>query len=60
MDGENVLVFKDLKFTMDKYVFHFNFLALDMDDMDVVLGYPWMDSVGIVNLNVQNKFLKLW
>jgi hypothetical protein len=31
-----------------------------MDDVDNVLGYPWMDSVGIVNINVQKKFLNLW
>ena len=28
--------------------------------MDVVLGYPWMESVGTVNINVQKKFMKLW
>ena len=27
--------------------------------MDIVLGYPWMDSVGIVNINVQKNFLNL-
>ena len=31
-----------------------------MDDVDVVLGYPWMDSVGIVSLNMQKYFLKMW
>ena len=31
-----------------------------MDDVDVVLGYPWMDSIGTVNINLQKKFLKLW
>ena len=45
---------------MDTYVFHSNFYAIDMDDVDVVLGYPWMDSIGTVNINVQKKFLKLW
>jgi len=30
-----------------------------MDDVDVVLGYPWMDSTGTININVQ-FFLKLW
>ena len=60
VEGENVQVFKDLKVTMDKYVLHSNFFAIDMDDVDVVLGYPWMDSIGTVNINVQKKFLKLW
>ena len=45
---------------MDKYVLHSNFFAIDMDDVDVVLGYPWMDSIGTVNINLQKKFLKLW
>jgi hypothetical protein len=38
------------------HIFH----AIDMDDVDIVLGYPWMDSVGTININVQKKFLKLW
>ena len=60
VEGENVQVFKDLKVTMDKYVLHSNFCVIDMDDMDVVLGYPWMDSIGTVNINLQKMFLKLW
>jgi len=57
---KHVQIFKDLKITMDKYVLHSNFHAIDMDDVDIVLGYPWMDSVGTVNINVQNKFLNIW
>ena len=60
VDGENVQVFKDLKVTMDKYVLHLNFYDVDMDDVDVVLGYPWMESIGTININVKKKFLKLW
>ena len=45
---------------MDKYVLHSEFYALDMDGVDVVLGYPWMQSVGTDNINVENKFLKIW
>jgi hypothetical protein len=52
VDGEHVQVFKDLKITMDKYVLHYDFHAIDMDNVDVVLGYPWMQSVGAINLNV--------
>jgi hypothetical protein len=40
VDGENVQVFKDLKVIMDKYVLHSNFCVVDMDGVDVVLGYP--------------------
>jgi hypothetical protein len=58
--GENVKLFKDLKLNMDKYVLHSDFDALDMDDEDIVLGYPWIESVGTININVQKKFLKLW
>jgi len=37
---------------MDKYVLHGDFYTSDMDNMDVVLGYPWMELVSIVNINV--------
>ena len=59
IDNEDVQVYKDLKISMDKYVFHGDFYASDMDNMDVVLGYPWMELVGTININVQKKFLKL-
>jgi hypothetical protein len=45
---------------MEKYVLHFDFHAIDMANVDIVLGYPWMDLVYIVNINVQKKFIKLW
>jgi hypothetical protein len=45
---------------MDKYVLHSDFYAMDMDEVDIVLGYPWIESVGTINISVQNKFLKLW
>ena len=45
---------------MDKYVLHSNFYAMDMDEVDIVLGYPWIESVGTININVQKMFLKLW
>ena len=45
---------------MDKYMLHSNFHTLDMNSVDIVLGYPGMESVGIVNTNVQKKFMKLW
>ena len=49
VDGENVQVFKDLKVTMDKYVLHSNFYAIDMDDVDVVLRYPgWTQLVQLI------------
>lgn len=44
---------------MDKYMLHCDFYTSDMDNMDVVLGYPWMESMGTVNISVQNKFPKL-
>jgi hypothetical protein len=60
VEGENVQIFKDLKITMDKYVLHSDFYAMDMDEVDIVLGYPWIESVGTININVRKKFLKLW
>ena len=59
-EGENVKFFKYLKVTMDKYVLHSYFHTMDMDNVDIVLGYPWNDLVGIVTIDVQNKLLKLW
>jgi hypothetical protein len=45
---------------MDKYVFHSYFEALDMGDEDIVLGNPWIESVGTININVQKNFLNIW
>ena len=60
IDDKDVQIYKDLKLSMDKYVFHGDFYASEMDNIDVVLGYPWMESMGTININVQKKFLKLW
>ena len=59
MDGENVQIYKNMKVTMDKYIFCSYFYALDMDEVDVILGYPWMDSIGTINISVQKKLLNL-
>jgi hypothetical protein len=45
---------------MDKCVFHLEFYSRDMDVVDIFLRYPWMESIGTININVQKKFLKLW
>jgi hypothetical protein len=60
VEGKNVQIFKDLKVSMDKYVLHSYFYVMDMDEVDIVLGYPWIESVGTININVQKKFLKFW
>jgi hypothetical protein len=60
VEGENVQIFKYFKITMDKYVLHSDFYAMDMDEVDIVLGYAWIESVGAININVQKKFFKLW
>ena len=31
-----------------------------MDIVDIVLGYPWKQPVGTINLIIEKKFLKLW
>ena len=41
---------------MDKYALHSDFRAIYMDNVDIVLGYRWMKSIGIINLNVEKKF----
>ena len=45
---------------MDKYVLHSYFHAIGLDDVDIILGYPWTESTGTININVQKKYLKLW
>jgi hypothetical protein len=57
--GENVQIFKDLKISMDKYVLHSYFYAMDMDEVDIVLGYPWIESVGTININVQKNVFEV-
>jgi hypothetical protein len=31
-----------------------------MDDVDIFLGYPWMDSIGTINISVKKTFFKVW
>jgi hypothetical protein len=33
---------------MEKYV---------INDVDAIIGYNWMKSIGMVNINVENNFL---
>jgi hypothetical protein len=55
VDGETMELFRDLKVSMGNYVLHWNFHTKDIDNVDRVLGYSWMDLVGTFNLNVQKK-----
>jgi hypothetical protein len=41
--GENAQIFKYLKITMDKYMVHSDFYAIDIYEVDIVLGYPWIE-----------------
>jgi len=41
-------------------VLHSYFCAIDMDDVNIALGYSWMNSANTININVQKHFLKLW
>ena len=45
VDGETIEIFKDLNITMDKSLLHRDFHAVDIDDVDIILGYPWMKSL---------------
>jgi len=44
---------------MDKYVLNSYFYSINMDEVDIFLGYPWMATIGIVTIYVENDFLKL-
>jgi hypothetical protein len=54
--GEHIQFFKDLNITMDKYVLHANFHAIDMPTVDIILGYPWIKLVFTFNMNAEKKF----
>lgn len=45
---------------MEKCVLHLYFYVLNMDDVNFVLGYPWMELVSIVNITMKKNFLNLW
>ena len=51
---------KDLNIFVGNYVLHSNLHARDMDNVDLVLGYPWIKLVGIININANKQFMKLW
>jgi hypothetical protein len=50
LEGKTIQIFEYSKLTMDKYVLHFDFHSIDMNNVDVILGYPWMASIGIINV----------
>jgi hypothetical protein len=60
VEGENFQIVEDLEITMDKYELHSDLCALNMDEVDIVLRYLWIESMGTININVEKKFLKLW
>jgi hypothetical protein len=41
-------------------VLHSIFCAINMHYVDVIIGYPWMATIGTMNINVEKKFVKLW
>jgi hypothetical protein len=45
VESNDVQIFKDLNITMVKYALYSYFHAIDIDFVDVVLGYPWMDLI---------------
>ena len=56
IEGEEVQFFKYLKVSMNKYVLHSYFYSTDIDDVNIVLGYHWMDLVGKLILMCQKSF----
>jgi hypothetical protein len=51
-EGKNVQIFKYLNLSMDKYMLHSYFYVMDMDEVDIILEYPWIESMGTININV--------
>jgi hypothetical protein len=41
---------------MDQYAFHSYFHVIDMDDVDIILGYPLMESAVQVILMCKTSF----
>jgi hypothetical protein len=46
--GKNVHFFQDLDIIMDNYAMHSYFQAIDIDYVDIILGYSGMDSVQLI------------
>lgn len=38
---------------------HSNFHAINMNNVDIILGCPWWETSGTININVQ-KFMKIF
>jgi hypothetical protein len=36
------------------------FHAIDVEYVDIFVGYHFIDLIGIVNINVKKKFMKIW
>jgi len=45
---------------MDKYMLHLDLYVVNTNDVDLILEYPWMATIGTMNINVEKKFVKLW
>jgi hypothetical protein len=43
---------------MGTCVLHSKLHVVDMDDVYIIPRYPWMESMGTININVQNNFKK--
>jgi hypothetical protein len=39
---------------------HLEFHVIDMDVVDIILRYPWLELVVMVNINVKKNFMKIW
>jgi hypothetical protein len=49
----------NLSLRIDNYIFVSQFIvkSIDLEDVDIVLGFDWMETLGTFFLNAQNKFL---
>ena len=48
----------NINLTMGEYVLNSPMIAIPMGGADVVLGFQWLQSLGIVAFNFQELFMK--
>jgi hypothetical protein len=49
----------NLSLRIDNYIFESQFIVkiIDLEDVYIVLGFDWMETLGMLFLNAQNKIL---
>ena len=55
---ENVGKCHKVKLQMQKYNLEFDFFAVPLGEVDVVLGIQWLQTLGTYSVNYQEHFIK--